>query len=292
MARLLLDAMEDDPYAAEMVVREFLTTAEVEELQSIRHEINWQILWGKVISECLPAIVESVEHVAFEASEVTRDGKSPLDSLFPQARNFIDDAEKGELRRKYVVLNLTKKLLGALKTRIVQEIANLPLLSLEGEEDLVRKSLSPKRRPGHQYPRPMAVPPGYEGEDEEDATVSTHLRRRWLGRLADEKLSDDCPHKKTSVTWREAKTQTIRTEICKDCGERIAHSVEKKKDKTCKHGKAEWILGKEGKEAQSANVACRAVIDNPQRFEWIKVGLEPFGDDPTKDEAVILNEVM
>lgn len=287
MARILTDMDWNEEAAG--ALRDFLTTYEVESLQGIRHNMNSNIHWGKVVAEALPELVASIEAILFQETGVTK--TVPLDDLFPAHRNFMDDPEKGELRRKYVVLQLTKKLLGALKTRINQEIQALPILSLQQEENLVRRSLSRQRARG---PKPRIIPAGYRGEEgPKEETVTAHLRRRCLGKLAEEDNgTPGCQHKRTTVSYKDVRSQLLRIAKCKDCDLTVSSQVESRRRKVCRHRNAEWVPGKEGKEARCAEIDCLAPIPNPESFQWRKVGLEPFGDDPSQDEAIVLGTTM
>jgi hypothetical protein len=48
-----------------------------------------------------------------------------------------------------------------------------------------------------------------------------------------------------------------------------------------------WKEGEEGKVALCSD--CKEVHPSPQTMLWEKVGLEPFGDDPEKDEIQTFN---
>ena len=63
-----------------------------------------------------------------------------------------------------------------------------------------------------------------------------------------------------------------------------------KKEGPCQHSKAIWTPGKEGKEAQCSQ--CKAPIQDPGRFQWEAVGLEPLGDDPSLDEVIVVDSLF
>jgi len=99
------------------------------------------------------------------------------------------------------------------------------------------------------------------------------------------------PHVRTTVRWKRHNGEMLKETYCKDCRAVIA-KVQVKADRQhkqpCQHPGAEWVEGKEGQEAVCTEPSCRAPIPNPETYRWVEAGLEPYADDPTKDEVITL----
>lgn len=293
------------------LLRDYLTEADVEDLRGMRHDMNFHLRWGRIVNECFPAMLQTMESVLFESSPLVK--KKPIDSLFPHVRAKLEDPEKGELMRQFLVLEFTRKLLGALKTRVNQEIRNLPYLTEEQEERLLEEGdLRAELEEMDLLANPVFQPLGPDevlSEDEEtveetddmeadlpprsdEVNIFSYLTRH----RKQSESSSACEHVRTTVSYPKTSKGTTRREYCKDCRQVVSEvwtgSKVTDKSAVCKHSHAEWVPGKEGKEARCANPECQAPIENPARFTWEKAGLEPFGDDPSKDEVLVLDEVM
>ena len=99
----------------------------------------------------------------------------------------------------------------------------------------------------------------------------------------------DGRHPHTIVQWKRVDGDMRQLTQCRDCKqilEDILGTGQRKDAKTCPHKGAEWVPGQEGSNARCTG--CGDPIENPETFEWIEVGLEPFGDDPSKDKAITL----
>src|SRR5574338_186045 len=120
------------------VLRDYLTEVDVEDLRGMRHDMNFHLRWGKIVDECFPAMLQTMETVLFQDSPLVK--KNPIESLFPHVRAKLEDPEKGELMRQFLVLEFTRKLLGALKTRVNQEIRDLPFVTEEQEDELLQRA--------------------------------------------------------------------------------------------------------------------------------------------------------
>jgi hypothetical protein len=98
-------------------------------------------------------------------------------------------------------------------------------------------------------------------------------------------------HIRTTVRWKRRNKDLFKETYCKDC-RTVVYSLrveaDRKDKRPCQHPGAEWVEGQEGKEAICTEASCQAPISNPETYHWVDAGLEPFDDDPTKDEVITL----
>lgn len=104
---------------------------------------------------------------------------------------------------------------------------------------------------------------------------------------------ENCSHYSTRIEYPKGK----RRELCRSCGaimdrEGLDQALVQSKADPCKHPSAVWVEGQEGKVAQCGEEGCGEIIPNPGTFRWRQAGLEPYLDDPDKDEVIVLNEEM
>lgn len=277
-----------------------LTEEERSVLLGIKHEINASIRWGRVVQEAFGPILESMESVIFSGGKgLVKNNygipiQAPVDSLFDAERLKLEEGDKAQLFRHFVVLSLTKKLLGALKTKTNQALADIRTLSFEEEFDalcvLENESIS-------NDVRDAVIEAEFSQEDPEvsqpsDEELTAHLdlvRGEW-----------DCKHVRTKVRRVKAIMDGEKDRLetfCKDCRNIINVVVLQTKKKAgtpkeCEHRFAEWVPGKEGHTAKCADrVTCTHLITAEielKKIRWAEAGLEPYGDDPEQDEVTVL----
>lgn len=274
----------ESPREAEEILNTALTEDDLETLKSIRYDLNAQVNWRELVRESFPAMVLTMETILFEPSQKNT---APVESLFPAAQDWLEEPEKGEVRRHFLTLLLLKKLLGALKTRVNKELQNIPQLTLEQELDLrdyaqEKNELQEEGDMLHQrfdFPR--------EGKP--------HIRASMV-RTSSEYDAKSCPpHVRIAVTKIHRNGKRFKRTYCKDCRRELSLELLTKETETalqCQHKAAEWVEGQEGKVAKCSAPNCDYIMPNPEKFLWREAGLEPFGDDPGADEVVVLNEVM
>ena len=96
-------------------------------------------------------------------------------------------------------------------------------------------------------------------------------------------------HARTTTRWKRKNAEMFRETYCKDCRqviESVAAQRARTEPKMCRHPGAEWVEGLEGEEARC--IECKETIPDPSTYHWVDAGLEPYGDDPTADEATTL----
>lgn len=309
----------DEIADAEDVLVFGLVKEEVDTLTSIRHELSSHIRWGRVVEESLPAFLGSLEALITESSDLSK--RVPVGELFRPLRAFLTGTSKqvGDKRMRYVLLHLSLKLLGALKTRIRQELASqFPELSASQEDEMRRVIMSqemdlieqeeeeeqseiftsipvivgPSGKPitlplvRSEPEGPRILTPEVPGE----TIVHSVLHRR--SRKDIENDVGPCDHHKKRIHFDNVRA--VRKEFCTLCRTYVAeHPISTtptgpaKKDK-CLHPGARWATGQVGKVAICTEEGCGEVVPNPETYQWIKAGLEPYGDDPGADEVIKL----
>ncbi len=273
--------MSQDELNAEGILNCSLTMDEIDRLRSIKHDFSSNIRWGNVADEALRVLLADVEDL-IHGSPGTLVKESPLDSLFPHEREFLEDETKTQLRKTYVNLLLVKKLLGAVKTKVTQHIMDILILDEDEENELlgVREDEMGNRR-----------------------VNSSDSETEIIARINAE--GSQCLHidpirrlmRADGITQLEDELQTY----CKECRKVIkavpmgkAFRGRKKKPTVCDHPDVEWVKGKEGEIAKCADryeLECGYTIEDPKKlkkYKWQAVGLEEFGDDPDSDEVIIL----
>lgn len=313
----------DEIADAEDVLGFGMTKEEVDTLTGIRHELSSNIRWGRAVEESLPAFLSSLESLITERSALSK--RVPIDELFRPLRAFLTGTSKqvGDKRMRYILLHLSLKLLGALKTRIRQELASqFPELSAAQEDEMRRVIMAqemdlieqeeeeeqeelftstpviigPSGKPitlelsarvaGVHPEEPAVLTPEVPGE----VTIHSILSRR--SREDVENDRGPCDHHKKRIHYDQVKM--VRKEFCTLCRTYVAEypisttpTGPAKKDK-CVHPGARWVAGQAGKVAVCTEEGCGEIVPNPETYQWIKAGLEPYGDDPGADEVIKL----
>lgn len=262
------------PEEAQRILDDYLGSEDQETLDFIRRETNQLIRWGELINESFPPMLDAIENV-FNTGAHTK--KVPLDNLLDiDLESLYGDDPRSKVRRRYVFLHLLKKLLGGLKTRVNQELKEIIFLSSEDEDDLtdiLEEGGEDDVRTGGETQIIASL--------EADGGVCEHPRtkiRRITGSMSEALLETYCKDCRKVVMTKQVQGTT-----------KLGLSQSRKKDKkpkVCTHSSAHWKEGEEGRTAICSD--CQGIVPNPQKFEWIKAGLEPFGDDPEQDEVIKL----
>lgn len=281
----ILDKAEEN-ISPEEILDAVLTEADKEALHDIKGELSICIKWGAVTSQILQSLLDDLDTLVFLETGEERGGLvklTPYESLFvPDQARINSSSEKSRLCRKYVLLNLLKKLLGALKTRVNQELNSIEIIDEETELEL--KAL-------------LAEDPD---EEEMDLVGRKKPDREEREIIAQVDVGEDrgCEHKR--LTIRQVRADDSHSGLdemhsyCKDCRQVIRMQVLGTKTpkreswfsrpRQCLHQQVHWKEGLEGQVAECAH--CGQEVSDPKKYQWTKVGLEPFGDKPEDDEIM------
>jgi len=270
---------------AEEILESRLTEADYDKMREIYQDINKQVKWSAVFDQALPILLDMMDQLVEGA--VPDMCKGPSQDPWENVSNFdlelfSDEEEKAMPRRHLILLWLTKKLLGGLKTRVNREVAEVPVLSISEEGDLLDLIDS-----ADELDREMREETLESEEDEMDSAETEVVAN--VDIAPEGTCLGGSRHARTTVVWKKKNGEMYAETRCKDCKKvirKIHAKMAKAAPEECKHPGAEWIEGKEGKEAACTD--CKAVIPNPETYRWIEAGLEPFADDPTKDEVITL----
>lgn len=280
-----------------------LTEEDQIDLIRIKQTLNEYIRWGKVADKVFGPILKSMENIIFNGEENLVKNKcnivnfSPTDMLYDSEREFLEEGDKAMLRSHYIVVLFTKKLLGVLKTKLNQHLKNIRILNFEEEfealceiedEELIKKTRKEDEEFSNQTVNAEFSIEGNSMQPVQNQGIVDYVNMvgNW-----------NCKHVRTKakqINSHNNSSSYLET-YCKDC-----HTVVKrvylktfiKKNEVCQHRYAEWVEGKEGKIARCADkVGCVHHITEEKKLnkiKWESVGLEPYGDDPSKDEIIIL----
>jgi len=295
-----------------------LTEDEVEDLVSIAQEeftpsIPWGALGDELVDWMLDRLLDRI---------LIGEGTGPplLDNLFPHFQDILKEEEVGAQKLRIVCLGLARKLLGVAKTRVRQRLLQAMMVLEDDLPEVPRPEFLPAR-PLSQLERELEEEADTviaQSQTEEDADIEAHqmdIRREVRGekemlpnriidaideidarveasRVKEFHSSDSpiCRHEGKKVSRLERDTGRIVTS-CRDCRVVVSISLAKHRPigygtpATCLHV-VKWRKGQEGKIADC--VRCNVQIPNPEAFLWREVGLEPYGDDPEKDEVIVL----
>jgi hypothetical protein len=269
----------------EKILDEVFSEDELENLQSIKQELGLCVNWGTLIDNMYQMLMGGMDTLVFLETENDSPqvvNRSPYEALFERDKVLINGSdEKSQIARKYVLLMIMKKLLGALKTRVNKEFEKIETIDdfTEGElQEMIRY--------------------GYDDPDEEEMDLVSALQDESdQGEIiAAVDHRDNCVHRRQTVRQiPSTKTGSRMDELhtfCKDCKRPL--EIQQLKTRTtgkrirdwgkpmpCQHHNGHWKDGEEGKTAICS--ACDEVVPNPEKFEWSKAGLEPVGDDPEQD---------
>jgi len=333
-----LYALREETEEAYRALKNSLTESDLERLHAIRHEVKSHINWGRVVSFCFSELLVSMEKVIFEGGKkLTSQGHPAFEQLFPSEQEFV---QENDLRRHYLVLQLVKKLLGALKTKTNQAVKDIPFLDFDKEEDLKELILgneqelasvddspydSETRRKFFDFKgdeldevqyteEEMDLVAEFENNGENGKRAGGNFQRPLLedadnfsdlgkiiihSDLHRPESDTNCHHNATTTTIiNEGGTTQYFREYCKMCRQVIRKEKIEKVERQlvvdpeqCEHKSVLWVKNKEGKEAYCT--ACNlAPVPNPEKYNWVYAGLEPYGDDPSLDQIINLEEAM
>ncbi len=263
---------------AEDVLESNLTTGDCFQLHEIYRQVNGQIKWQYVLDNIFPELLSMVEDlIAEDREDLTKGGSVWKDVSERDRELFEDGSPKAMARRHTLLLALVKKLLGGLKTRVNQNRGDIRVLS-EEEEDALQEVINRQED---------ALRKATDNQELEDALDEIEIPAS-----VEIAPSGECrlggKHRRTTIRWRRKNTEMSRDTFCLDCGKYIEQesTPRGRSNEVCLHSEALWVEGKEGQEAICSG--CGEPIKDPSTFKWIKAGLEPYGDDPSQDEAVVL----
>lgn len=297
MGNRIASGIAKEVHRAEERLASNVLPSEYEELMSQRYELNDAIRWKGVESHCFKELLEFVEEMLFQPTDFAK--VLPTSNLFDGGAFLADVKGGGDrevLRRHFLTLQAAKKILGILKTRINSELAAIQNVSPEEEAELneiievVNRRKSQRREDQEVIPLP---PPKAKTPPEEENMGEIIVSR---SKTKHKEPSKDCEHLRIRKTFRkDAQGITHEETFCKMCdsylGEEeitplVARITKKKDTRDCKHPSAEWVPGQEGKVARCGEPGCEFVLKKAHTYRWREAGLEPYGDDPSKDEVL------
>lgn len=257
-----------------------LTEEDRVQLQEVYKAISKQTQWGKAIDKAFPTLLGLVEEMV-KTEDVAKEG-GPWFNVLEHEQCLFDDKEPKAMARQHLLLLLiAKKLLGGLKTRVNQGIRDVRVLSQEEEVELE-----------------ALVEEAVEAQDLRDLVDGWNSQQerkvvqREVVAQVDIAPQGGCRgsgrHERTTVYWERLNGILFREVYCKDCRQVIekVKALRQAVPKECQHPNAKWVEGKEGKEAVCPS--CKNPIEDPSTYHWTTAGLEPYGDDPSQDEAITL----
>lgn len=299
---------------ADEFLESVLLSKDLDRLTSIKQELSHHIEWKKIVSNTFSVLLLSLESTVFEGEEGSKQGNIPHSQLLLADQEFLEG--NGNLRKNYVILQLLKKLLGALKTRTKQTIADVPTLD-EDKEKQVRKFILD----GERELLLEDIDFDSQNADEEEMDLITpnnpEIMETWGSTRAIEKKkgielqittdlkrpdsSTNCRHISTTTSYPQKDGNSYIREFCRHCHQVIRYqpwdrpsSTTRKKRQHkvfCNHRLVAWVEGEEGKIAVCMN--CNLTpIPKPENYTWEKSGLEPFGDSPSEDKVESLDKLM
>jgi hypothetical protein len=256
---------------------------DLENMQSIKKELGLCINWKVLIERMYHKLMGGMDSLIFletEENEPQVVNRNPYEALFERDKAQINGSDdKSQAARKYVLLMTLKKVLGGLKTHVNKEFEKFETIDdfTEGElQELIRY--------------------GFDDPDEEEMDLVTELHED-MEIVADIDHGKVCLHRRTTVKQiPSTKTASRMDELhtfCKDCKDFLElkklnsrstgkRSIDYSKPAPCQHRNGFWKEGEEGKTALCSD--CNTVVGDPSKFEWMKAGLEPLGDNPELDE--------
>lgn len=270
----------------EEVLEQLLPEDELENLQSIKQELGLCINWKILTENMYQMLMDGMDALVFletekESPQVVN--RNPYEALFePDQARINGSGEVSQMARKYVLLLILKKLLGSLKTRVNKAFDEIETIDTDDEGELRELILYGRDEPDEEEMDLVTAP----NDDPEQGEIIAAVDHR-----------SKCTHIRVTVKQIPAtKTASRMDELhtfCKDCKTFLelkklkTRSTGKRtpifgKPRECQHHNGYWKEGEEGKVAICSS--CKKVVPNPEKFEWLKAGLETLGDDPSKDE--------
>lgn len=264
------------------ILDEVFSEVNLEDLQAIKQELGLCINWKVLIDRMYHKMMGGMDSLVFietedDSPQVVK--RSPYEALFERDKAYINGSnEKSRKARKYVLLMLLKKVLGGLKTRVNKEFEKFETINDSTENELQE-----------------LIRYGFDAPDEEEMDLVSGLEEESeITAGIDHRKS--CEHRRVTVKQiPSTKTASRMDELhtfCKDCKSFLElkklnsrstgkRSIDHSKPLLCQHRNGHWKEGEEGKIAICSS--CDEIVPNPNKFEWLKAGLEPVGDDPDQD---------
>ncbi len=254
------------PEEALHVLGTCLTEDDKDELVSIRHQLSEGIDWKDLVGSTRAELLVLIDGVINDGHCATG---IPFEDLQETEQDFLSgDHENGDIRKRFVMLLLIRKLLSALKQDVKRDLDSIVKDAIEYELEVELKAIA-------------------DGEEPELTAVVTM-----------KPADGNCKHvvqtvRKILADGKKQKLDMLQS-LCRDCGEPVGkprvcgNSLNKgtKDSKNCRHEDAEWEEGSEGKVAICFD--CGQPVPNPDKFKWRAVGLEVYGDNPELDELEII----
>lgn len=116
----------------------------------------------------------------------------------------------------------------------------------------------------------------------------------------DEPEEEECTHPELLSKYLYRGKKEVYQKICVHCGEILEERKtgrlrkgkkkgrsEKKRKEKCAHHSARWVRGQEGHVAECPSCGLNP-LPEVESYPWVRCGLEPPGDDPSKDEVTVL----
>lgn len=250
-----------------------LTVEDREALQDVYKDVSSQIKWGQAINNAFPILLDLAKEL-IETNEMCKN-KSPWYAVgYDLQKLFGDEDPKTTPRRHLLLLLLAKKLLGGLKTRVNQRIGDIRVLSLDEEmefQGLIDEAESLEAD-------------AHDSDNDQEVVAEVDI-------APEEACRQGTQHARVEVRIKRLNGAVFSETRCKDCRSVVKrtqiHLTTSSPLQPCKtHPGAAWKEGLEGQEAVCTT--CKEPIEDPSTFDWVGASLEPYGDDPTKDEAIIL----
>jgi hypothetical protein len=274
---------------AQDVLDQTLTEEDKATLQEVYKDFSGQIRWGRVIDNAFPILLGMVEEL-LEADEMAKEG-GPWDMVNSSDMLLFEDGDDKSMARKHsLLLMLAKKLLGGLKTRMNQSMKDIRVLSVNEEIELEALVEAAEETERELRMDEEEIDEDEETPWEEESAVARHEVVANIDIAPEGDCRQSGRHIRTTVRWKRLNGDMFQETYCKDCRQVVKKVAATKRTlpspKVCQHPGAEWLEGQEGREAVCTE--CKGPIENPDTYQWITAGLEPFGDDPTTDEAITL----
>ena len=263
-----------------------ITAEEKEALHNIKYELGLCVKWGVLTQNMLDALVQSMDMLVFLENENSNPSvvkSNPFEALFPKDQSLIKDSPNSAVLRRYVLLGLLKKLLGSMKTQINKELKNLLFTDLEASGTSEESEMAQNE----------IVATIYTGENRNCSHSNISIRQISPSKSpsAKEELHTYCKLCR-QIVKREILSSTGSGSNKKHKERGFSHYYSEKRTgiqpRVCKHPSVIWKEGEEGNTALCS--VCSDTIKNPQDFKWVSAGLEPYGDDPSQNEVLIITK--
>jgi hypothetical protein len=275
-----------------LVFKDRTINREREILVQIVREASRETRWGQLTRLACRVLLAVLGSIYSDKTPEWMKSKASDWKLLPNEKKLLFTGSRTRLAKEYLLLLMARKLVGALKQEINRRIQELEPLGIEEEENLFAEvslleeveieDVGALIQDGY-FPHSAMPLAGKLLRNEEVITISEK-----------KPLPCGCPSINLGRYWNYKKSEVEEIEKCLSCGKTISMSKKKKEPEKpigpCRHPNARWAEGREGKDAVCTK--CEAPIENPGRFLWEAAGLEPFGDDPSKDETIPITYIF